>query len=113
VNGRNINFSYNYGSCGGYIAIYPNFCENAPASTPLGAVTDPTYNEVFAALRQVPSGRVIPGDYFTFSELNFGGHELHTQFGTLQSDNQQYVTKRQVGGGPANSRVIAITIGFR
>ena len=85
--GMTVNFFANtYNNCDGnpnnYIALFPNFNEIIPTNYASHA-TFPFCNTLFAKHQINPSRRVMPGGYFMFAELHFGGCGCYSQIGRI------------------------------
>jgi hypothetical protein len=59
-----------------YFALFPNFREVTPSIIHLPG---PVCSNFFANLLPNPSGRTMPGEYFMFGEMSFGGCGCYLQ----------------------------------
>lgn len=76
-----------------HFALFPNFNERDPGT---GFYPDGVFPTIYSNMRQNPSGRVIPSDFFMFGEIHFGGCGCYIQ------TNQM----RNIG-------ILSMAIGFR
>ena len=95
MNGLDGTFNNQLGIPNSYISLFPNFLEIDP-STSNSSLTLPLCNLIFTSHKRNPSGRVMPGEYFMFAEINFGGDGCYTSTNRMDS----------IG-------VLSTTIGFR
>ena len=81
VQGLRVNgFRAAYNHCGyvaaSHIALFPNFKEIAPVTA---YYPDIVLTNLLSNLWANPSGRVMPGDFFMFAEIHFGGCGCYAQ----------------------------------
>jgi len=78
ANGVDITFQNCDQNPNSYIALFPNFAEINPS---LYGLTDeyPFINNFFANAVANPSGRVMPEEFFLFTEFHFGGCGCYSQ----------------------------------
>ena len=92
-----VTFEHCGGSASSYLALFPNYREVAPSKHNFNVAPGEFYDALLSATKSVPSGRVLPDEYFMFFESQWGG------CGTfVQSDHR-----------PGLKGVIAASIGFR
>jgi len=96
VNGRSMVFTNCDSNPNSYMALFPNFAEQTPASYGSQTVYSFCVN-LFNAMQPNPSGRVMPLEYFMFTETHWGGCGCYAQ------------TNR----GNSLSGTLAASIGFR
>jgi hypothetical protein len=96
TNGKELTFTNCDSNPNSYIALFPNHKERMASSYSFDIKWDMFLNLV-ASMRQNPSSRVMPEDFFMFLEMHHGGCGIYTQTDTRYS----------IGG------VISAAIGFR
>jgi len=75
-NGQNLTYSNSSETTDSYIAFFANFQEVTPAPVSPG-ITEfrdtPLCDSLENSVKNIPSGRTMPPEYFIFMDLNFGG----------------------------------------
>jgi len=85
VNGQSITFANCDSNPNSYIALFANFKE-LPPSNYLYGTPFPMCDALFASAVPNPSTRVMPGEYFMFTETHWGGCGCYTQTDARLSD---------------------------
>jgi hypothetical protein len=96
VNSRQLKFKNCDANPNSYIALFPNQKERNPTKYAFGGKWN-MFRNLVASMRQNPSSRVMPEEYFMFLEMHQGGCGIYTQ-----------TDKRYSIGG-----IISAAIGFR
>ena len=90
-----------------YFALFPDIAESSPTNYAYSS-TFTLFASILSALRQNPSTRVMPDDYFTFFEGHQGGCGMY-----VQSDSRMSKYPLPDLLGNKNVFVISMAIGFR
>lgn len=94
MNGVRVSYTHCDVVTASHFALFPNFKEADPGNA---YYPDPVYAGIFSNVRDNPSGRVMPSDYFMFGEIHFAGCGCYVQTNQMKKDKG----------------VLALTIGFR